>query len=211
AGLYQEELAERSGLNIHGVQKLERGVTRPYRDTLQRLVRGLDLEDEDAKRFHAAGAPMPRQRSAQQTGNSGAPPWTDLPVEVTSFVGRECDVIHLAEELRSVRLLTLIGPGGVGKTRLATRLASRLMDRHRDGACLVGLANVSESESVPFAVAAAIPVSSSSQRTARRSPGSASYWTVCRWRSSSPRPACVRCPFDALCKTCRPLLVRSRC
>ena len=124
AGLTQEALAERAGLSIHGVQKLERGVTRPYRDTLQRLVHGLDLGDEDAARFHAAGAPMPRQRSAQQTGNGGAPPWTDLPIEVTSFVGREREVIHLAEELRSVRLLTLIGPGGVGKR--AWRLGWRL-------------------------------------------------------------------------------------
>src|SRR5437588_2383050 len=169
AGLTQEALAERAGLSVHGVQKLERGVTRPYRDTLQRLVHGLDLGDEDAARFHAAGAPMPRQRSAQQTGNGGAPPWTDLPVEVTSFVGRECEVIQLAEELRSVRLLTLIGPGGVGKTRLATRLASRLMDRHRDGACLVGLANVTESHSVPYAVAAVLGVTEQGSSALRAS------------------------------------------
>jgi non-specific serine/threonine protein kinase len=158
AGLTQEALAERAGLSVHGVQKLERGVTRPYRDTLQRLLAGLRLDDDDAARFVAAGAPAPRQRSAQPLWKGSAPRWTDLPLEPTSFVGRERELLRLAEQLRSARLLTLIGPGGVGKTRLATRLALRLMDRFRDGACVVGLANVTESRGVAYAVAAALGV-----------------------------------------------------
>ncbi len=134
AGLTQEALAERAGLSVHGVQKLERGVTRPYRDTVQRLVSGLELGDEEAERLRAAGAPQPRHRF----GQAGAPWRFDMPVELTSFVGRESELARLTEQLPSVRLLTLVGPGGVGKTRLAARLASRLMDRFRDGAALVG-------------------------------------------------------------------------
>ncbi len=154
AGLTQEALAERAGLSVHGVQKLERGVTRPYRDTVQRLVSGLELGDEEAERLRAAGAPQPRHRF----GQAGAPWRFDMPVELTSFVGRESELARLTEQLPSVRLLTLVGPGGVGKTRLAARLGSRLMDRFRDGAALVGLGNLSDPQTVPNAVATGLGI-----------------------------------------------------
>ena len=51
AGLTQQELAERAGLSVHGIQKLERGATRPYRDTAQRLIVALQLGADDRSRF----------------------------------------------------------------------------------------------------------------------------------------------------------------
>src|SRR5262249_21180661 len=61
AGLTQEALAERAGLSAHGIQKLERGVTRPYRDTLQRLLLALRLAPDDEAELRVAAGPAPRE------------------------------------------------------------------------------------------------------------------------------------------------------
>jgi hypothetical protein len=58
---------------------------------------------------------------------------TNLPQEPTSFVGRKQEVAEVKELLQSSRLVTLTRPGGSGKTRLAVRAASQLMDRFHDG------------------------------------------------------------------------------
>jgi transcriptional regulator with XRE-family HTH domain len=58
AGLTQHQLAERAGLSVDGIQKLERGATHPYRDTAQRLIAALQLDAEDRSSFKAAVAPV---------------------------------------------------------------------------------------------------------------------------------------------------------
>lgn len=63
AGLTQEALAERSGLSVHGIQKLERAVTHPYRDTTRRLIDALGLTGEARAEFEAAARPAPRRRA----------------------------------------------------------------------------------------------------------------------------------------------------
>src|SRR5258708_39590087 len=60
----------------------------------------------------------------------------NLPAEVSSFIGRERQLAELRRLLRKSRLITLTGPGGAGKTRLALRLAADILDRHSDGAWL---------------------------------------------------------------------------
>ena len=65
-----------------------------------------------------------------------------LPLPVTSFIGREDDCAAVAGLLGQVRLLTLHGPGGVGKTRLALEVISRVGGRYRDGACFCDLAAI---------------------------------------------------------------------
>ena len=78
---------------------------------------------------------------------------TNLPVQLTEFVGREEALRSLNELRRQARLLTLIGPGGVGKTRLALQLAAELTGDYRDGVWLVELGPVSDPGLVPQAVA----------------------------------------------------------
>lgn len=65
---------------------------------------------------------------------------TKLPTPLTSFIGREQDIIELAQRLVSARLLTLTGTGGVGKTRLAIEVASKILDRFEDGVWWIELA-----------------------------------------------------------------------
>src|SRR5919108_67720 len=75
-----------------------------------------------------------------------AAPKTRLPAPATSLIGREREVAEVGELLRSgaTRLVTLTGPGGVGKTRLAMEVARRVVDDFPDGACFVSLAPVTD-------------------------------------------------------------------
>jgi predicted ATPase len=91
-----------------------------------------------AARLQTVAAPM-------ATGN--------LRERLSSFVGRSAELEELKEVVRSSRLVTLIGPGGVGKTRLALETAADLREEHRDGAWLVDLAGVTVAEGVAPAVA----------------------------------------------------------
>jgi predicted ATPase len=83
---------------------------------------------------------------------------TNLPVQVTSFVGREPELAEVKRLLRATRLLTLMGAGGCGKTRLALQAAADLLEDYPAGVWVVDLAALSEPELVPYRVAAAVGV-----------------------------------------------------
>jgi DNA-binding SARP family transcriptional activator len=80
----------------------------------------------------------------------------NLPAPVTAFIGREREIVEVTRLLAQVRLLTLVGSGGCGKTRLAMEAASRLIDQYPDGVWLVELAALADPELVPQAVASAL-------------------------------------------------------
>jgi predicted ATPase/class 3 adenylate cyclase len=81
---------------------------------------------------------------------------TNLPPERTSFVGRRGEVERVKEMLRGAGLLTLTGPGGGGKTRLALRAGAELLDHYRDGVLLVELGPIRDPDLVPSAIAEAV-------------------------------------------------------
>jgi len=83
---------------------------------------------------------------------------TNLPVSVTSFIGREDERRDAAALLAQNRLLTLVGPGGIGKTRLALQVAADVLERHADGAWLVELGALRDAAQVPAVVAQALGV-----------------------------------------------------
>src|SRR5579864_769992 len=83
----------------------------------------------------------------------------NLPVQVTSFCGREQDLKDLKAHLDAHRLVTLFGAGGVGKTRLAAQAGAELLDHFPDGVWIADLGPVSDPESVPSVVAKALGVS----------------------------------------------------
>jgi predicted ATPase/class 3 adenylate cyclase len=89
---------------------------------------------------------------------------SNLPQQLTSFVGREAEITEVERLLGQTRLLTLTGPGGSGKSRLALRVATDLLPQYRDGSCFVDLAPVTDPALVPAAVANALGV----QETAGR-------------------------------------------
>ena len=107
---------------------------------------------------------MPRNKSAARGGSSAAPP-QNLSDSLTSFIGRENEVAELCQLLRSgARCVTLIGPGGVGKTRLALQVAAILArppnanarQRYPDGIWLTELAPIGDPDRVVWIVASAV-------------------------------------------------------
>ena len=88
-----------------------------------------------------------------------------LPTELTSFVGRERELAEIGGELATARLLTLTGPGGSGKTRLAVEAAARAA-AGRDGVAFVELAAISDPELVGDATATAVGIRVPARRTA---------------------------------------------
>jgi predicted ATPase/class 3 adenylate cyclase len=81
---------------------------------------------------------------------------TNLPGELTSFVGRRAELAQIGESLQRARLLTLTGAGGCGKTRLALQAAADAMDRHSEGVWWVELARLTDPTLVPAAVISAL-------------------------------------------------------
>lgn len=106
--------------------------------------------------------------ATRQPSTSGPPPAPDprvagdLPRPLTSFIGREAHRAAIADRLRQpdVRLLTLAGPAGVGKTRLALAAAAELADEIPDGVHFVSFTSLRSADHVPFAIAEALDVRS---------------------------------------------------
>ena len=81
-----------------------------------------------------------------------------LPAPPTRFVGRQDELVQLRELLLNARLITLTGPGGIGKTRMALQLASDVAAEFADGAAFIGLASLHDPELVATTVASAVGV-----------------------------------------------------
>ena len=82
----------------------------------------------------------------------------NLPLELSSFVGRDAELGELHELVLRARLVTIAGPGGIGKTRLALHVASDLLDEFHDGVWFVRLAPTSDANLIPQAIATALGI-----------------------------------------------------
>ncbi len=83
---------------------------------------------------------------------------TNIPLPLTSFLGREQEIVEIKQLLPTTRLLTLTGPGGVGKTRLAVHVAAELQDQYRDGVWLVDLSCLRDPACIPHVIAEVLGV-----------------------------------------------------
>ncbi|PZS02375.1 MAG: hypothetical protein DLM70_10490, partial [Chloroflexi bacterium] len=141
AELTQEALAERAGLSTRAISDLERGINRaPFQGTLERLIEALARSSEDLTDFVAGAS---RQRGPAPLSARAA---STLPVPPTRLIGREKDqasVVHLLHR-EEVRLLTLVGTGGIGKTRLAIQVAAGMAAHFAGGAAFVPLAALAD-------------------------------------------------------------------
>ncbi len=127
------------------------GDSRERVDELVSLFLGPDAEQEEAPAL---------QRPFQSRA-----PRTNLPLQLTTFVGREDDLERLRAVASQKRLLTLVGTGGVGKTRLALALAGESLDRYEHGVWFVDLSPIADGDAVASAVAASLSVRTSPGQT----------------------------------------------
>jgi transcriptional regulator with XRE-family HTH domain len=153
AGFTQEELATIAGLSVHAISALERGERRrPHVDTVRALSAALDLSG--AVRDALMGsARAPSQQAAVDELNLDS-----LPVAPTALIGRDSDMQMLRQWLAdpAARLITLIGPGGVGKTRLALEVARAIAEEGSTRVVFVPLAALQSSAFVAPAIAEAL-------------------------------------------------------
>ena len=153
----------------HGGQVLVSGTTRALVE--HTLPDGATLRDLGPHRLRGLAEP---ERLHQLAGDGlpgeFPPPRTldarpgNLPVQLSSFVGRESEIAEVERLLDQTRLLTLTGPGGSGKSRLALAVAEELLPRFGDGAWFVDLAPVTDPALVPAALAKALGVPEAGDR-----------------------------------------------
>jgi predicted ATPase/DNA-binding SARP family transcriptional activator len=133
-----------------------------YRDLRLLLHRELQAEPDPATTalFQRLRAQAKRQAQAAHTplAPPTAQPLIRLPQPVSSLVGREQEIAEVSASLSCVRLLTLTGAGGVGKTRLAIATAEAVADDYPDGVCFVDLAPLSDPALIPQTIASALEV-----------------------------------------------------
>lgn len=160
AGLTQEALAARAQVSARTIADLERGISHtPRYDTLELLLEALNLTAQQRAlllstvRPEMAG-PVPRTRSV-------SPP----PLPPTALIGREQEMMRAMTFLQrdGVRLLTLTGPSGVGKTRLGIELTQELGERFEDGVVFVALAPLRDPSLLPATLAQALGLRESSE------------------------------------------------
>jgi len=157
-GFTQDELATIAGLSVHAISALERGQRRrPHVDTVRALSAALDLTGAAREAlFASARAPVDEGTVAELTAFR-------LPVSPTILVGRDDDLRMLRQWFADagVRLVTITGPGGVGKTRLALELARAIVEEGTTRVVFVPLATVRNAALVGSTIAEALGLAES--------------------------------------------------
>jgi predicted ATPase/transcriptional regulator with XRE-family HTH domain len=168
----QEELANCVGCSVATIQKIERDERRPSRQIAELLANCLEIPDQGRSDFiKAARAERSIDLIASPMVQFPAPSVTaapvstsNLPVIFTPIIGREPELSELAQLLLQpgCQLLSLLGPGGIGKTRLALEIAQRLYSQQPpkfpDGVYYIQLASINSAELVPAAIADALSI-----------------------------------------------------
>ncbi|MCC7208177.1 MAG: tetratricopeptide repeat protein [Anaerolineae bacterium] len=167
--LTQAELAQRAGCSVFALRKIESGERRPSKQLAQLLAASLGVPPEDRDTFvrvargEAASDRLQRFSVVSSAPLRPLPPsvvglHSGLPLMLTPFIGREPELAALQRLLDDplCRLITLIGAGGIGKTRLAMEVASREQAHFSDGVFFVPLASLGSSAYLVPAIADAL-------------------------------------------------------
>ncbi len=163
--LTREQLAQRVSCAVVTITKLEAGERRPSRQIAELLAEHLNIPTDQRPAFVS----FARGEATDSATPWGTPfhPLTNLSPQLTALIGREADVTAIRKRLlqSESRLLTLVGPPGVGKTRLALQVAADVLDAFVDGVFVVALAPISDATLLPATIASTLGVQESGQQT----------------------------------------------
>ncbi|HET9907583.1 MAG TPA: tetratricopeptide repeat protein [Anaerolineales bacterium] len=167
--LTQQQLAQRLGCSISLIFKIEADERRPSRQIADLLVKHLEIPEEQRELFlrvarqertidHLEEASSP---TSPQAGAASTNIQPGLPNPLTAIIGREHELRAIVQQLESpaCRLLTLTGPGGIGKTHLSLEVAHQMKNMYSDGVCFVSLVGTGTAEFIVPAIAEALGVS----------------------------------------------------
>ncbi|MCK6623743.1 MAG: helix-turn-helix domain-containing protein [Anaerolineae bacterium] len=161
--LTREQLAQCAGCSVSALRKIEGDERRPSRQLAERLATCLQIPPDQRplflqtargeRRVERLGAPLLEPPAGVKSGLSR--PVLNLPLPPTPLLGREAELATLARLLRDppCRLLTLVGPGGIGKTRLALATASEQQMLFPNGVYFVSLASLTSAQFIIPAIA----------------------------------------------------------
>jgi predicted ATPase/DNA-binding XRE family transcriptional regulator len=159
--LTQRTLAENVGCSLAAIKKIEQDERRPSLQIAGRLaeVLGVPAQQRDIFLECARGKRPADQLSlavVAQAFRPRDPAAHNLPIQLTSFIGRRGEIAEIKQLLSQSRLLTLTGPGGMGKTRLALQVGEELLPSFPDGAWLAEAASLADASLLPQIIAAAL-------------------------------------------------------
>ena len=154
--LTQQALGQRAGLSVAAIRKLESGERRPSKEVAEALAKALQVPTLERAAFVVTARSDP-QNSVQVAAAKTALPPNNLPGLLPTLIGRDADVIDLASRVTGKsRLVTVLGPGGVGKTRLALQVAEQVLPAFVDGVWFIDLSPVRDPELVPVTLLRAL-------------------------------------------------------
>ncbi|MGA2505550.1 MAG: tetratricopeptide repeat protein [Anaerolineales bacterium] len=161
--LTQAELANQVFCSLATIRKIEAQERRPSRIIAERLAEVFDIPQKDREAFLQFARGIRESVLGETINNSSwhnLPPThrNNIPVPPTSFIGREKDLKEIFRLLERNRLVTVTGPGGVGKTRLVIESSKNLFDKIKDGVYWVELGAINDETLIPQAIARALGV-----------------------------------------------------
>ena len=120
---------------------------------------GIAPEEETAALYRAVSSGSETSSSPALPLSHSPTPTHNLPPDMTPFIGRQTELARLAERLAdpACHMLTVFGPGGIGKTRLAIQAARNASERFAHGACFVNLAPLTSADFLSAAILQALP------------------------------------------------------
>jgi predicted ATPase/transcriptional regulator with XRE-family HTH domain len=162
--LTQAQLAKRASCSVFAIRKIELGERRPSRQLAGLLAQALEIPSEERANFIKVARgelSLDRLSSLDHTTAPDSRPAStpgNLPRELTLFIGREPELSALGQLLEDAQcqLLTIIGPGGIGKTRLAVAAAQHAEDLFPDGVWFVPLVSLNSAAQIVPAIADAV-------------------------------------------------------
>jgi predicted ATPase len=146
-------------MSVEAISALERGFRRsPQQSTIALLVAALELEPGDARRLEAIAEPRVGRDAKTERAVHAERVVGNIPIATDEIIGREIDLRGLDVLCSQHRIVTVAGPGGVGKTRLACALAARSSEKYLDGIFFVDLSSAYDPDAILTMLADALEV-----------------------------------------------------